>query len=238
MSESFKILSTKNLDKFDLSDLLNNHIEVCAKDFIQTKPIQSNDLINQINSAFNQYIPRIFTSKNAVNAVVELLDIEAEWSIFTIEEKTKNAVLKAFPKTKIMASAPYGAELAQKILALNASSEFIFYCGNKRLDTIPTLLRNAGKIVHEIIVYETILTPEQVQICYNGILFFSPSAVESFFSINSISEQTTFFSIGNTTSQALKQYTNNTIITSKSTSIQGVLDAVSHHFHSKLINTK
>lgn len=237
MAKTFKILSTKNLRKFNLSNLFINNIQVCSKDFIQIKSKDSKDLSILINSKLNQDIPRIFTSRNAVNAVARLSNTNPEWSVFAIEEKTKEAVLNSFPKTKIIASAPYGSELAQKILAENDGSEFIFYCGNKRLDTIPTLLRAAGKIVHEVIVYETKLTPISISDFYDGILFFSPSAVESFFSINQISDKTTLFSIGNTTRQAIEQYTKNSIITSEKPSIQSVLDAVSEFNHFKTTTT-
>ena len=40
--------------------------------------------------------------------------------------------------------------------------------------------------VDEVIVYKTIETPKVLTKQYDGILFFSPSAVKSFFSKNSI----------------------------------------------------
>src|SRR5258706_9822828 len=43
---------------------------------------------------------------------------------------------------------------------------------------------------------------------YDGILFFSPSGVESFFNTNEVNEQTILFAIGNTTATEIKKYTN------------------------------
>jgi uroporphyrinogen-III synthase len=48
---------------------------------------------------------------------------------------------------------------------------------------------------------------------YNGILFFSPSAVHSFFKKNKANPDTVFFAIGETTANAISVYTNNKIIT-------------------------
>jgi uroporphyrinogen-III synthase len=50
---------------------------------------------------------------------------------------------------------------------------------------------------------------------YDGILFFSPSAVESFFSKNKLPEQTVLFAIGNTTAKTIhRRYCNNRIMIS------------------------
>ncbi|HEX9150948.1 MAG TPA: uroporphyrinogen-III synthase, partial [Flavobacterium sp.] len=68
--------------------------------------------------------------------------------------------------------------------------------------------------VNEIVVYQTIAVPFKVEKKYHGILFFSPSAVESFFSNNKVTGQTVLFAIGKTTAMALKKYCNNKIITS------------------------
>jgi len=43
-------------------------------------------------------------------------------------------------------------------------------------------------------------------------LVFSPSAVDSFFTLNTIDKNTTLFAIGNSTANAIKQQVNNKII--------------------------
>lgn len=59
--------------------------------------------------------------------------------------------------------------------------KIVFFCGNKRLQTIPEKLANNGIAVEEVIVYETIETAANIKKQYDGILFYSPSAVQSFF---------------------------------------------------------
>jgi uroporphyrinogen-III synthase len=47
------------------------------------------------------------------------------------------------------------------------------------------------------------------------ILFFSPSAVRSFFSVNEVSSGTTMIAMGTTTAEAIKQHTEHAVIISK-----------------------
>jgi uroporphyrinogen-III synthase len=49
------------------------------------------------------------------------------------------------------------------------------------------------------------------------ILFFSPSAVRSFFSVNDISSETAMIAMGTTTAAAVKQYTEHPVIISPET---------------------
>ena len=60
-------------------------------------------------------------------------------------------------------------------------------------------------------VYETILTPYKINFPLDGILFFSPSGVESYLQENKIEDENCFC-IGNTTAEALKYVTPNRII--------------------------
>jgi uroporphyrinogen-III synthase len=71
------------------------------------------------------------------------------------------------------------------------------------LDTLPHGLKAAGFAVKEYIVYKTELTPRKIFRDYNVILFFSPSAVESYFSVNNWDKKMVAVSIGHTTSVAL-----------------------------------
>ena len=66
----------------------------------------------------------------------------------------------------------------------------------------------------EIEVYQTVLTSHKVEARHNGILFFSPSAVESYLKENKIDNKTCFC-IGYTTAETLKGKTENIIIASQ-----------------------
>ncbi len=63
-----------------------------------------------------------------------------------------------------------------------------------------------------MIVYETMETPAVFTKEYDAILFFSPSAVHSFFKANKLNRQTQVFAIGKTTSETIRQYKHHKII--------------------------
>lgn len=80
--------------------------------------------------------------------------------------------------------------------------EFTFFCGNLRRNTLPNALQLASIKYAEIEVYETILQPQRISTPLDGILFYSPSGVESYFNSNDYNNET-LFCIGTTTANAL-----------------------------------
>jgi uroporphyrinogen-III synthase len=91
--------------------------------------------------------------------------------------------------------------------------EVIFFCGNLRRNELPDALRTKGIEVKEVIVYKTSLVPVSINKRYDAVLFFSPSAAESFFSKNSVPRNTALFVMGETTAVSIKKYSTNPIIT-------------------------
>ena len=87
--------------------------------------------------------------------------------------------------------------------------------------------------VTEVVVYETLETPKVVDKTYDGILFFSPSGVDSFFSNNSIDDKTILFAIGNTTAEAIKKYSDNKIIISDKTGKEMLITKAVEYFQTK-----
>ena len=73
----------------------------------------------------------------------------------------------------------------------------------------------------EITVYKTELNIQEFQQEFDGILFFSPSAVKSFTSKNTIGDSTAFC-IGETTAAEAKKHTKNMQIATKP-SIENVI---------------
>ena len=91
-------------------------------------------------------------------------------------------------------------------LVINNNS-YNIYSGGNTFDLETQL--NVEKIpltIHE--VYTTKQRPKKIAQQCDGILFFSPSAVHSFFSANTINTSTHCFCIGPTTARAVAQYTN------------------------------
>jgi uroporphyrinogen-III synthase len=90
-----------------------------------------------------------------------------------------------------------------------------------------------GREVEEIIVYETIETPQKMsRKQYDGILFFSPSAVKSYFSVNKLNEEIKVFAVGKTTADSILQNDKREIITSEIPGQENTIDLVISHFSS------
>jgi uroporphyrinogen-III synthase len=121
-------------------------------------------------------------------------------------------VKKYFGAQVIVGVAENAAALAEKIIEDAATDELVFFCGNQRRDEMSTLLAQAEITVTEIVVYETLALPHVIKKDYDAILFFSPSAVDSFFAVNKLQRETLFFAIGTTTAAAIQQYNNGKII--------------------------
>lgn len=207
LKNSLKILSTKVL--------LNEHrqlfeqagIELHQHNFIETQSLLSNDDAGCINQLAQQKITVIFTSKNAVEAVVEKLQFQPKWKVFCISGKTLTTIQQYLEKVTIVATAPNATMLAKEIIARQeVLQHVVFFCGTKRLDTLSNALEDTSINLQEIIVYSTTLNPIKIDEPYNGILFFSPSAVESFFKKNNAHANTYFFSIGPSTTSAIKAF--------------------------------
>ena len=113
------------------------------------------------------------------------------------------------------------ADLADTIVQNYSTEKFTFFCGNLRLDTLPSVLAQAHIHYNEVEVYRTELTPKAIPMPVDGILFFSPSAVASFLQQNQITDQTCFC-IGETTATALAQNTQNIVLAHKP-SIENVI---------------
>lgn len=179
--------------------------------FIRVDLLYNAALMQQLTSIIPEKRTVIFTSKNSVVSVANMLEgQQPEWDVYCLEGATMQAVQQYFTQVTIKQIAPTATGLAHHI-DVNISGSLVFFCGDKRMDTIPQMIAGKGIDLEEIIVYRTLYTPSVILKKYDGILFFSKSAVESFASANKLPVGTTLFAIGNTTAKALKDYTADTL---------------------------
>lgn len=225
-----KVLSTKKLEPSLLEKAKASGIEITEQEFISVEPIVSQEKQEEISESLeNDRAVLIFTSSNAVNAIKHHFHKIIERKFYCIGGKTKNALLNFVAEEIIVATADYGKELAQKII-VDDVKEAVFFCGNKRRDELPEILKQAGIKVKEVVVYETVETPEKFTEDFDAVLFFSPSAVQSFFSANQLNSETVCFAIGETTAESIAQYSKNKILVSASPAQEKIVDAVLQHF--------
>lgn len=233
MQNKVQILCTKKISNSFIRPAEENNIWIDELNFIETEESVSEAIKNRILTLSKQNITVIFTSSKAVNVVGKIVSPETKWKIFCIEPATKKKVEKIFANALISGSAKNAEELTQKIIKDISVKQIVFFCGNQRRDSLPEQLKRKGINVEELIVYKTIEKPQHVVKNYNGILFFSPSAVRSFFSNNKIEPETVLFTIGKTTAQEVKNFSNNKTVISEIPENEKLIAEVVNYFSTK-----
>lgn len=216
---TIRILSTRPLEPRLLDQAAQKGIRIDALSFIDTEPIRDTTLTHQVQQLGERSLTAVFTSMNAVEAVAgcqtTLEGLSPRWQIFCIGAATRSKVEANFGAPSIAGTASSAAALAGVILE-HHPDEVFFFCGDRRREELPEKLTAAGVRVHELVVYKTTQTPQRIEDVYDGIVFFSPSAVHSFFSMNGTTEKTILFAIGTTTADTIRTYANNPVVTSAS----------------------
>ena len=202
------VLSTRKLTSGQRELLLNAGIALVEKDFIAIEPLAF-DVEN-----IPQYL--IFTSKNAVKAVLKHQKLEAlkHQKVFCVGSKTKDLLEEN--GFDVVETADSGAELGARIMKNYNDKSFLFFCGKRRHPDLSKMLKKEGVPLEEIEVYNTRLSPVKIDRNFDGVLFFSPSAVQSFCSENALFE-TLAFCIGDTTAAEVKKNTDTYVVASKPT---------------------
>ena len=220
------ILSTKILSLAQKERLLNAGISVVSYDAIKIE-IASFKIDTSCQNL-------IFTSKNAVTAFlqnigkVNIVDI-SQFRCFCVGEKT--ASLLQENGLKVVEKANYSSELAEIIVNLHKNDSFVFFCGNLRRDELPDRLRENKIVCEEIPAYATQLNVKKFDRHFDGVLFFSPSGVESYITSNTLGKSTAFC-IGTTTAATVQAISDNMVIANKPT-IENVLVQVIKTFNNK-----
>ena len=225
------ILSTRPLSESLIKEVQEQGIYIDESPFIRTEPIQSIEVQQEIEQAFLLTVPVVFTSMNAVDAVAYYIEeTQPEWQIYCIGTTTNKLAAKYFGEASIAGTANDAESLAELIVEAASTDEVIFFCGDQRRDELPQILRSNDIEVNEITVYQTIALPHKIEKVYHGILFFSPSAAESFFRKNKLPDTTILFAIGNTTASEIKKYTTNKIIISNEPGKENLVKKMTEYF--------
>lgn len=217
------ILSTKTLSAEQRQVFLDANFDLLEQDFIEIK----NNLF-ELNS-FNNNL--IFSSQNAVLSLMEQTGWEVLKTkpVFCVGIKTKDLLeLNGF---KVDVYMDYASELAEIITLIYNKESYTFLSGNLRKETLPEALKNAGITFNEIEVYQTTLAPFKIsdQEKFDGIMFFSPSAVESYLTNNKIKNEVCFC-VGITTASALETKKIKNIVIAETPTIEEVILEVIEYY--------
>ena len=234
MKNNFTILSTKILKPYIKDQLTDNDFNVVEHDFIK---IENVDSVGLKEILFSQPPNYIFTSKNSVKAFANFIaaykiNIDRKSIFFSLSGETQQAL--ADEGFKVAITKDNAAALATEIINTTKEKQFVFFCGDKRRDELPDAINNAGLALKEVVLYKAISQAKKIEVAYQAILFFSPSAIKSFFLENVLAKSVQCFCIGYTTANALKEHKiNNKIKVISYPSQQVMIDEVLQYFNIK-----
>lgn len=197
----------------------------------------------------------IFTSVNAVDAVLKLLNaiVDHDFMIASLRykriaavgSKTENALKKLGLEPEIVPERFDAEHLAKAIVNESSSKERILYPKSMRArSTLKDLLEASGRQLTEIPVYNTVedweKQKELISVLENNscdvVTFASPSAVHSFFHQSgriTFTANLMFAVIGRVTEKALLGYVDpSRIITPDTYTIEGLVDAIEEYKNS------
>jgi uroporphyrinogen-III synthase len=208
---TIRILSTRHLDEEALHYAYEKNWHVDVIPFIEIKGIMAKEDAEKCHSLFsdNQHpIILIFSSMNGVEWFGRGLEKEGQKlpsgvATLCVGKKTANRAAEQLKAVPLFIADNSKTLLSNIKSNFSTSTGFIYPCAKERLDTLPNGLRKSEYAVQEIPVYESKAIPKKISDHYDALLFFSPSAVASFFTLNSWPDNALGICIGETTALSL-----------------------------------
>ena len=118
-------------------------------------------------------------------------------------------------------------KLASYLIEEAKVKEVTYFCSDVRLDTLPNQLSEKEITVNEVEAYKTMYSPAKVDASVNGVLFYSPSGIESYIQENEMNKIA--FCIGETTAKEAKKHFEEVQV-AKMPSTESLLELVNSHF--------
>ena len=199
------VLSTKKLRFHQLERLMGAQCDVIDYDALQIE-IQPFSIPKKPNYW-------VFSSQNAVRSFLANPTASAHQNpILCVGEKTKSLLEEN--GQKVIKTAPNMLELVDFIQKSMKNEYFLHICGSRKLADFAAGMQKSGISYAEVTAYHTHLvsrvqTPEP-----QGLLFYSPSGVESYLQTNSIGASWCFC-IGETTATAVRPLTEHLTVSPK-----------------------
>lgn len=243
LSKKPKILFTRNLSDNEQNIAKSNGLEVRIVPFIKTlNNYDKESILNEILLLSDGIDAFAFTSQNAVKALLPLFSEPQFYSL--LKTKMVFATGKKTTQTldtqgiRLTRPPSNDVESLAKLIKNNGSVKMVVYFkGNLSLDILKTVLTNNDIEVIEKTIYHTSLTSEKIKDLgtFNGIVFYSPSAVESFLRSNQIDKNIPVFCIGDTTGTYLKNLITNEIIQPSEPESELLINRISNFFYEEKI---
>jgi hydroxymethylbilane synthase len=221
ITKSPTVFSTKKLTP-DQTLGFGDAVTVDSEDFIQVNPsrIPSVILKSKIKNV-------IITSQNAVEAILthstgDKLFFE---NIYCVGRKTKRLIEKRIGPVKHQEK--NAAKLAHYLVEYMEGLEVTYFCSDQRLDDLPTILAENNITVNEVEAYRIKYSPIGIDTKVEGVLFFSPSGIQSYLLKNPADKIA--YCIGETTARLARKHFADVHV-ARIPTLESVIDKVNEHY--------
>ena len=215
------IFSTKKLTPTQQA-LFNSNITVASEDFLQ---ISLNRIPRLVLKSPIENV--IITSQNAVEAILASISPdELQFkNIYCVGRRTKKLIENRIGK--VTHSENSAKKLADYLVEFIEGTEATYFCSNIRLDELPSTLSENNIVLNEIEAYVTKQAPKKVVDSIKGVLFYSPSNVQSYIQENT--KNVVAYCIGDTTANEAKKHFSKVKI-AKIPTLESVIDLVNKNY--------
>ncbi|WBX70313.1 hydroxymethylbilane synthase [Tenacibaculum retecalamus] len=221
VEKEFSIYSTKKLSEIQ-KELLPASVSITDSDFIKIRfnRIAPKVIKNEIENV-------IITSQNGVEAIANsFTSDELKFkNIYCVGRRTKKLIEQKIGK--VVKSERNAVKLAAYLANEIKGQEVTYFCSDLRLDTLPNALKVNEISVNEVEAYKTMYSPSKVDEKVNGVLFYSPSGVESYMQENVAGKVA--FCIGESTAKEARKHFDDVQVANLPT-VESVVELVKLHF--------
>ncbi len=212
-----QIYSTKNLTPEQMHHFKDG-IGVLSEDFVKIS-------LNRLPLAtLKKTIENVvITSQNAVDAILTSTTAqELKFkNIYCVGRRTRRLIEKRIGKVKHTEN--NAKKLADHLVEYMEGLEVTYFCSDQRLDQLPDILTGNNIKVHEIEAYKTKLSPVAVDEKVKGVMFYSPSTINSYLLENKADKIA--YCIGETTAREARKHFAEVKV-AKFPSVESVIDLV------------
>lgn len=215
------IYSTKKLTD-DQLQLFHNNVVAKSSDAIKIS-------LNRIHkSVIKSEIKNIIiTSKNTVEALLHNFSVsELQFkNIYCVGRRTKRMIENRIGK--VTHGEANAKKLAYYLVDYIEGTEVTYFCSDLRLNDLPNILAENHIKVNEVEAYQTKFDADKIEANLDGVMFYSPSTVESFLKQNK--PNGIAFCIGETTAKVAQNYFEDVRI-AKVPTVESVIELVNSHY--------
>ena len=146
-------------------------------------------------------------------------------NIYCVGRRTKRMVEKRIGKVTHMA--PNAKRLAEYLVEYIDGTEVTYFCSDLRLDDLPNILTENNITVNEVEAYQTKYDAVKLENNVDGIMFYSPSTIDSFLKQNKANGIA--FCIGETTANTAKKHFEDVRV-AKVPTVESVIELVNEYY--------